>query len=284
VTPAAEPSTVAILPTPDSDRLKTGQASLALYNLQRWRYQGRRHQRGPLSEQRTAAALLGSAVAAVLLVLAVATWPTPRRNNNVVLPEIPRAPLTFTPSLPSWNSPSGSATPSGDGTSATAVPSGPPPLPTPSAEPPMNPVKSPAPAPPPHNIPITAFEAESAANTLFGQARIRDNPDASGGQAIGFLGTNSRGSSGALRINGLKVPTPGTYTLTIFYISGWGDRNARISVNRAMVVSVTFPSTGDWNTVGSLTLRIKANAGSNFVEIDNPDDWAPDIDRVVLSN
>jgi hypothetical protein len=258
--------------------------------LQRWRYQGRRHQSALLPQHRTAAALLGTALAALLLVLTVALWPAPKRNNNVVLPEIPRPTPTFTATAPSTDSPTASPSPS-DGSSATSVPSGPPPLPTESASPPAAPPPAPttpparpAPAPPPpHNIRISAFEAESAANLLSGQARIRNVAEASNGQAIGHLGTGGNAPPGVLRVNGLKVPTLGVYTVTVFYIAGQ-ERRARIRVNQTLIGTVTFPSTGDWTTIGSLTMRVNLAAGSNSVEFDNPSDWAPDIYRVILSN
>jgi hypothetical protein len=270
------------LPTPDTDRPPADQTLAPLAGLQRWLYQGRRHQRGLIPQNRGPLALLGAAIAALLLVAVVALWPTPKRNN-VVLPEIPGSTPTSAPTLPSPDNPDNSAEPSPDLPSGTAVP-GQPPLPTGGATtkaPPRN--NPPAPNPPPHNISPTSFEAESASSTLGGAARIRNNRDASGGHAIGFLGSGN-GSSGSLRMNGLSVSVPGTYTLTIFYISGDGDRRARIRLNDGAPITVTFPSTGDWNTVGSLALRGALNAGGNSVLFDNPNDIAPDIDRLVISN
>jgi Carbohydrate binding module (family 35) len=274
------------LPRPDTDRPPVEQNSAPLGTVQRWLYHGRRHQRRLLPQQRTAVALLGTAAVALVLILTVAFWPTTKRNN-VVLPEIPRSTPTTAPTLPSPDNPDNLGTPSPDEPSGTAVP-GQPPLPTGAPTPPParntgGGGKQPAPKPPPHNISPISFEAEAASSTLIGQARIRNNRDASGGHAIGFLGS-AEGSSGALRMNSLNVPVPGTYTMTIFYISGDGDRDARIRLNDGTPINVHFPSTGDWNTVGSLALRGTLNAGSNTVLFDNPNDWAPDIDRLVISN
>jgi hypothetical protein len=249
--------------------------------LRRWFYQGRRHQRRLLPRHSTAAALLGTAVVALLVILVVAVWPGPRRHN-VVLPGIPHSTPTGGPTLAAPTNPD--ASPTGE-PSATAVPSQPP-LPTdtvPTPTPPQKPVPNPPQQPPQHNISPIAIEAESAANTLFGAARIRTNRDASNDHTIGFLGTGN-GESGALRINGLTVPVRGTYTLSIFYIAGDGDRSARIAIDGTVAAVVTFPSTGDWHTVGSLTLRVNLAAGANNVQFDNPVDFAPDIDRVILSN
>jgi hypothetical protein len=148
---------------------------------------------------------------------------------------------------------------------------------------PQNPPTSKRPAVPPHNISPVAIEAESAASTLFGQARIRNVPQASGDQTIGFLGS-SNGVSGALRMIGLDVPARGTYKLSVFYVSGGGKRTARIIVNGSVVATRTFASTGDRNTIGLLTVRVNLNRGGNSLAFDNPANPAPDIDRVILSN
>jgi len=71
------------------------------------------------------------------------------------------------------------------------------------------------------------------------------------------------------------VSGPGTYTLTIFYISGDGDRKARIRLNDGAPITVNFPSTGDWNTIGSLALRGTLNAGGNSILFDNSPDLRP---------
>jgi len=247
--------------------------------LQRWRYHGRRHQQRILAQHRTAAALIGTAAAALLLVLIVALWPAPKRGG-VVLPEAPRATAPLTDPRASEGSGSDpSATP-------TASVPAPPPPPTqpeiPSSAPAPPPARPPAPAPPPRvNIPVSSFEAESAANTLIGPATIHTLAEASGGHTIGNIGKVNSKSPGALRVNGLNVPAAGTFTLTVFYISGDGDRAATIRVN-GNLRTVTFPGTGDWNTIGSLTTRIDLNPGDNSVEFSNPVDPAPDIDRVTL--
>src|SRR5207253_2318443 len=159
--------------------------------LQRWLYQGRRHQRGLIPQNRGPLALLLAAIVALLLVAVVALWPTPKRNN-VVLPEIPGSTPTYAPTLPSPDNPDDSGEPSPDLPSGTAVP-GQPPLPTggatTTAPPPRN--NPPAPNPPPHNISPTSFEAEAASSMLIGAARIRNNREASGGHAIGFLGSGN---------------------------------------------------------------------------------------------
>jgi hypothetical protein len=120
-----------------------------------------------------------------------------------------------------------------------------------------------------------------AANTLGGSVRIHNLAEASGGHTIGGIG---RGSANTLRFNRLGVPAPGTYTLTVFYLSGDGDRAATIRVNDRLVGVVTFPGTGDWHTIGSLAVRIGLGAGNNSIDFGNPGGPAPDIDRLTLSS
>jgi hypothetical protein len=243
--------------------------------LRRWLYHGRRHQRRFLTDHRTAATLTGvAAVIALLVVMALTLLPS-TQDRSVVLPEAPARPAPET---------SLSAT-----LGTTPDPASPVPTDIPTAVPPSAPPTGPprpetprerAPKPPPARIiiPVTTIEAEAGANTLNGTARIHNVSAASGGHTIGNIG---KGTKNTLRINGLNVPQTGTYTLTIFYISGDGSRAAAVNVN-GIVNTVTFPGTGDWDTIGSLTTRISLRAGTNSITFVNAIDPAPDIDRVRL--
>jgi hypothetical protein len=42
-------------------------------------------------------------------------------------------------------------------------------------------------------------------------------------------------------------------------------------------ITVNFPATGGWSTIGSLTL----NAGANTIRLTNPTAYAPDFDRIT---
>jgi hypothetical protein len=165
-------------------------------------------------------------------------------------------------------------------------------VPRPPAAPPSEPPGSPssiptaAPtgpsqAPPQARPPLRAItiEAESSSNTLSGEARIRTVAGASGGQVIGSIGG---GSANTLRFNGIVVPARGIYTLTVFYVSRV-DRVAAIRVDGGVPVELTFPATGDWGTVGALTVRVEFLAGANTLEFGNPRDRAPAIDRIRVS-
>jgi hypothetical protein len=243
-------------------------------------------ERPPADKERarhvTAAVVLGATAAALAVILTIALWPPARPNG--LLSEIPTIP-TVAPPAAELGGPGVSARPSPDGPPPTFVPATPPPLPLePSSGPPSAPAPRTTPPrqpPPPPRLAAVSFEAESAANTLGGSARVHNNPEASNGHTIGGIG---RGPANTVRFNGLGVPASGTYTLTVFYISGDGDRAGTIRVNGRLVGVMTFPGTGDWHTLGSLAVRINLGAGNNSIEFGNSDGPAPDIDRLTLAS
>lgn len=224
-----------------------------------------------------AAALLGVVGTTVAVTLTIALWPPERRSG--LLSELPPIP-TIAPPAADPNAPPGSTPPSADAWPPTVVPSAPPPLPPDPTSPPASPTNPPRQPPPPRLAPVS-FEAESAVNTLGGSAKIHNVPEASGGHTIGNLG---RGSANTLRFNRIGTPAAGTYTLTVFYLSGDGDRIATVKVNGRLIGRVTFPATGDWQTVGSLAVRITLDAGNNSIEFGNPDGPAPDFDRLTVAS
>lgn len=122
-----------------------------------------------------------------------------------------------------------------------------------------------------------SYEAEAPGNTLTGTAAVAACAVCSGGAKVGYLG-----NGGALTFNGVDGGSGGTKTVTVHY-AGAETRTATISVNGGAATTVTFPSTGDWNTLGtaSVTLTLAAGTG-NTIRIANPSGWAPDIDRIVV--
>jgi hypothetical protein len=137
---------------------------------------------------------------------------------------------------------------------------------------------NPPPAPPP--IPPGAIASpEAETGTLGGTARVRNVSAASGGQVVGNLGNSS---ANTLTMNGISVPTAGSYRLTIFYIAGNGQRFATLTVNGTATQLITFAGTADWSTVASVTVTVDLKAGGNSLQFGNSTSWAPDIDRVSV--
>ncbi|MEO6087926.1 MAG: hypothetical protein ABIQ18_32935, partial [Umezawaea sp.] len=75
--------------------------------------------------------------------------------------------------------------------------------------------------------------------------------------------------------------TAGAQVVTIFYASGEA-RSLTASVNGGAAVSVSTPSTGGWDAVGSVSATLTLAAGVNAIRIGNPSGWAPDLDRIVV--
>lgn len=123
-----------------------------------------------------------------------------------------------------------------------------------------------------------SYEAESAANTLTGGAVTASCPACSGGAKAGYIGNGAK-----LTFAGVNGGSGGTKTLTVHYVSAV-SRTATVQINAGTAVSVNFPATEDWNTVGSVPLTVTVPAGTaNTVTIANPSGWAPDIDRITLA-
>ncbi|TDV42204.1 carbohydrate-binding protein [Actinophytocola oryzae] len=124
----------------------------------------------------------------------------------------------------------------------------------------------------------TSYEAEATANTLAGQAVRRNSSGASGGAVVGYVGN---GTANYLQLNNITA-TAGTHRVTIYYASG-ENRSVAVSADNGTATTVSTPSTGGWDTVGSVTATLTLAAGTNTIRLANPSGWAPDIDRVVVS-
>src|SRR5262249_5019148 len=124
------------------------------------------------------------------------------------------------------------------------------------------------------------YEAESGA--LAGGAVVLSCPTCSGGEKVGYVGNNS----GTLQFNGVTANAPGSNVVTIWYLNGDAVRYALLSVNGGPGTPVSFPSTGSFQTVGSIQRTVTLNADSkNTLEFYNPiiGDWAPDFDRIGVN-
>jgi uncharacterized protein YbdZ (MbtH family) len=127
----------------------------------------------------------------------------------------------------------------------------------------------------------TSYEAESEDNILEGSAFILSCPTCSDGLKVGYVGSNS----GTLEFDFVGVVAPGNHTVTICYLNGDAVRYALLSVNGGPGMPVSFPSTGSFQTVGSIQITITLNTGCNTLKFYNPivGDWAPDFDRIQFN-
>jgi hypothetical protein len=123
----------------------------------------------------------------------------------------------------------------------------------------------------------TSYEAESSNNTIAGGARVSSCSACSGGKKVGYVG-----SGGTLTFNGVTAPSDGTYNVTIGYLDGEG-RQAYVSVNGGPGQLLQFTSTGDFDTLGTMTVPLHLDSGSNTIEFANPSAYAPDFDRILVA-
>jgi alpha-galactosidase len=129
---------------------------------------------------------------------------------------------------------------------------------------------------------FSTYEAESSSNTLAGGAVVQTCTGCSGGQNVGYIG-----KGGTLRFNGVSASSSGTHRLAISYIDGDTStfgigtyRSASISINGGTAFTVSFPATGDWNEMVTLTISVTLNSGSNTILFSNSSAYTPDIDKI----
>ncbi|MBR1404139.1 MAG: carbohydrate-binding protein [Treponema sp.] len=127
-------------------------------------------------------------------------------------------------------------------------------------------------------FPEGLYEAESEDNFLAGAAVRSSSAKASGGGVVGYIGL---GDKNTLTVNKVRASKNGTYTLTIYYISG-EDRMVTVTANGKSKKTVRCPSTGDWTTVGSVSVKIKLQKGENALTFGNETAYAPDIDCIAV--
>ena len=140
--------------------------------------------------------------------------------------------------------------------------------------------------------PCPSFEAESPlcpqppgeeCSIVAGGAVIQSCPNCSGGADVGFVGNNS----GTLQFNQVFANASGRLNVRIWYTNGDATRYAFLSVNGGPGTSLTFPSTGSFQTVGSIqtTLNFLNPGSNNTLEFSNPivGHWAPDFDRIEVT-
>jgi hypothetical protein len=125
-----------------------------------------------------------------------------------------------------------------------------------------------------------SYEAEAATNTLAGGAKVSNCTACSGGQKVGFIG-----NGGTLTFTGVTVPVAGEYRVTVAYLDGsTPPRQVMVSANGGAPQTLTDTTTGDFNTLGTMTVSLPLSAGANTVEFANPGAYGPDLDRIVVAD
>ncbi|TML22251.1 MAG: carbohydrate-binding protein [Actinobacteria bacterium] len=123
-----------------------------------------------------------------------------------------------------------------------------------------------------------SFEAESAANTLAGGAKVASCTACSGGQKVGFVGNGA-----TLTFNNVTVASTGRYAVAIAYGDGsTTGRQAVVSVNGGPGQTIQFTPTGGFSTPGTMTVTLTLTAGTNTIQFGNPTAYAPDFDKITV--
>lgn len=121
----------------------------------------------------------------------------------------------------------------------------------------------------------TAYEAESPANTLTGNASVSDCDECSGGKKVGSLY-----EGGSLRFENVEAARAGTYYVNVTYTSG-DERSVEISANGKPATSRVFPSSGGWDAAETISVPVTLGAGRNTITFDSgASGLSPDIDRI----
>lgn len=123
-------------------------------------------------------------------------------------------------------------------------------------------------------VTFAPYEAESAVNTLAGNASVADCSVCSADHKVGNLYLGSK-----LTFNDVVVDKAGTYQVKVAYISG-DSRSVAVSANGGGATRHKLPSTGDWGTVETVSVPVGLKAGSNTITFDSGTGYAPDIDRI----
>src|SRR5436305_2045261 len=93
---------------------------------------------------------------------------------------------------------------------------------------------------------------------------------------------DGRVGQGALRINNVAVPGPGTYALTSFYVNPNNDPTRSVIITASGSGSVSLTVAGSAACCSAQQVRVDLNRGPNSITFSNPAGHAPAIDRTVV--
>ncbi len=126
-------------------------------------------------------------------------------------------------------------------------------------------------------IVLRSYEAESAANTLTGNAAVAA---CTGAECSGSKVGNLYGAS-TLVFAGVVAQQAGSTTVHIRYASAT-PRTVQLRVNGGSPTMVSFPATASWQDISTQTVHLNLAAGSNTITFDSAGGYSPDIDRIIV--
>jgi hypothetical protein len=125
--------------------------------------------------------------------------------------------------------------------------------------------------------PVTQYLVDAPNSKLLGSAVYAHANTCSDGTKAGYIG-----NGGSVVFGNVYAAKAGTYNLSILYFTD-PARPGTISVNNGAPVTITFPSTGSFSTLGAITQPVLLNAGYNTITISGSgSSYAPDIDSITV--
>jgi alpha galactosidase A-like protein/alpha-galactosidase-like CBM13-containing protein/alpha galactosidase C-like protein len=125
--------------------------------------------------------------------------------------------------------------------------------------------------------PVTQYLVDGPNSKLLGSAVYAHANSCSDGTKAGYIG-----NGGSVVFGNVYAAKAGTYNLSILYFTD-PARPGTISVNNGAPVTVSFPSTGSFSTLGAITQPVLLNAGYNTITISGSgSSYAPDIDSITV--
>lgn len=124
----------------------------------------------------------------------------------------------------------------------------------------------------------TYYEAESPDNWIAGEAKAASSAFCSGGQKVGYVGR----AGNTITFPNVKVKESGTYCLLLSYCSG-ENRKFTVTVNGEAQYELDKLNSGDYVHPAVAAVLVDLKAGNNVIEFGNKTAYAPDIDRIAVS-
>nr|BFF25710.1 hypothetical protein GCM10025732_36750 [Glycomyces mayteni] len=139
-----------------------------------------------------------------------------------------------------------------------------------------------------------AIEAEDA--VLLGSAAVTDLAESTGSNASGmaYVGWVGNGADNAVELPRDGFAAPGDYDVTVHYanaeLSGDHDYNPQV-VDRLLqateggeeVGHAYFRYTYSWDSFSQRSFPVALATADQPLRLGNPDAWAPNLDRIVIS-
>lgn len=122
----------------------------------------------------------------------------------------------------------------------------------------------------------TYYECEDG--KMLGSARVSSSIMCSGGQKAGYVGS---GSANAVEMT-VSAPTAGSYEMIIYYCSG--ERRPLEVIINGETYKLTGLVSGGFDSLATVSLEVALEGGDNTVTFTSSAGYAPDLDRIAVSD